>query len=236
MIGVEGCLPPAIAGNEKKATEYLAAKMMGRWHDGSPLDLYPDAPGDHATNDFTYAGDRHGVRCPVGAHVRRANPRDSLGFAGHIISRRRMLRRGIAYGDYLPDDALPTDAAAKAERRIMFLALNSSIERQFEFIQRQWMTRGDEFDQGDDSDPITGTRYHDGRMVVPGQSFNRGLPDPKGNKPKGRMMIQGDQRTGRIPYLCSDIPNFVITKGGEYFFMPSMTALVLLASGNVSTT
>lgn len=241
MMKVEGCLPPAIAGDDKKVAEYLAAKMMGRWHDGSPLDLYPEAPGEDPTNTFTFAGDRHGARCPLGAHVRRANPRDSLGFAGHIISRRRMLRRGITYGDYLPDDSPPTEAAAKAERGIMFLALNSSIERQFEFIQKQWMTRGDEFDQGDDADPITGTRYHDGRMVVPGQSFNRGLPDPsatdpKKRDPKGRMMIQGDQRMGRIPYLCSDIPNFVITKGGEYFFMPSMTGLVLLASGNVSTT
>jgi Dyp-type peroxidase family len=233
MMAVDGCLPPAIAGNHGKVAEYLAAKMMGRWQDGSPLDLYPDAPAGHPTNAFTYADDRHGVRCPVGAHVRRANPRDSLGFAGHIISRRRMLRRGIAYGDYLPYDAPPDEA----ERGIMFLSLNASIGRQFEFIQRQWMTRGDEFDQGDDSDPITGTRYRDGRMVVPGQPFSR-APDPSithpKNDPRGRLMIQGDQRTGRIPYLCSEIPNFVITKGGEYFFMPSMTGLVLLASGNVS--
>ena len=49
------------------------------------------------------------------------------------------------------------------------------------------------------------------------------------------MVIPGDQRTGRIPYVCSQLPNFVITKGGEYFFMPSMTGLVLLASGKVST-
>ena len=65
--------------------------------------------------------------------------------------------------------------------------------------------------------------------MVDGTGFKRGTRDAK-----GRMVIQGDQRTGRIPYVCSQLPNFVITKGGEYFFMPSMTGLVLLASGKVS--
>jgi deferrochelatase/peroxidase EfeB len=224
---VPGCLPPAVASEQKRVEEYIAAKMMGRWHDGSPLDLYPDAPGQHPTNAFSYSDDKRGARCPLGAHIRRANPRDALGFAGHIISRRRMLRRGIAYGTCLPER--PTEEDVKAERGIMFLALNASIERQFEFIQRQWMNRGDEFEQGDDPDPITGTRFGDGRMVVPGEPFRRGAGNPT-----GRMMIQGDQLTGRIPYLCADIPNFVLTRGGEYFFMPSMTALGLLASGQVS--
>ena len=91
------------------------------------------------------------------------------------------------------------------------------------------MNFGEEFKQGDDGDPITGTRFGDGHMVG-AVGPQRGACDAK-----GRMVIQGDQRTGRIPYVCSQLPNFVITKGGEYFFMPSMTGLVLLASGKVST-
>jgi hypothetical protein len=202
---------------------------MGRWKDGSPVDLYPDAPAKHRTNAFSYHGDEDGARCPLGAHVRRANPRDSLGFAGNIVNRRRLLRRGIAYGEYLPENASPTSPEATAERGIMFISLNASIERQFEFIQKQWMSFGTELRQGDDGDPITGTRYGDGRMVDD-KPLERGTVDAK-----GRMVIPGDQRTGRIPFVCSQLPNFVITKGGEYFFMPSMTGLVLLASGKVST-
>ncbi len=202
---------------------YLAAKMMGRWRDGTPVDLFPENDrANHQTNAFTYAGDVTGARCPLGAHVRRANPRDSLGFSGHIISRRRMIRRGITYGDFLPKDS----ADDKASRGIMFLAFNSSIERQFEFVQRQWINYGDEFLQGDDADPIAGSRLDDGRMVDArgnGRATNAG----------GRMMIPGDERTGRIPYLCSGIPRFVSTKGGDYFFVPSMTGLRLLASERV---
>jgi Dyp-type peroxidase family len=211
-------LPPKI-----DPEDYLAAKMMGRWHDGSPVDLYPDNDkANHKTNAFTYAGDVTGARCPLGAHVRRANPRDSLGFSGHIISRRRMIRRGITYGDFLPKGS-PDD---NASRGIMFLAFNSSIERQFEFVQNQWINYGDEFLQGDDADPIAGARLSDGRMVDAG-------PHGRTTNAKGRMMIPGDERTGRIPYLCSGIPSFVTTKGGDYFFVPSMTGLRLLASERV---
>ncbi len=226
MMKVPGCLPDKVAGDPQKVQEYLGAKMMGRWRDGSPVDLYPDAPAKHQNNAFTYAGDEDGARCPLGAHIRRANPRGSLGFAGDIVNRRRMLRRGIAYGEYLSKS--PTPAELATERGIMFLALNASIERQFEFIQKQWINFGIELRQGDDGDPITGTRYGDGRMVD-GKPFKRGTADSK-----GRVVIPGDQRTGRIPYVCSQLPNFVLTKGGEYFFMPSMTGLVLLASGKVS--
>lgn len=225
MMRVPGSLPDKVGKDPAKVQAYLAAKMMGRWYDGSPVDRYPDAPAGHASNDFTYADDEDGARCPLGAHIRRANPRDSLGFAGNIVNRRRLLRRGIAYGTYLPEGASPE---AQAERGIMFLALNASIDRQFEFIQKQWMNFGTELRQGDDGDPITGTRYGDGRMVD-GRPFRRDNSDAR-----GRIVIPGDQRTGRIPYVCTELPNFVITKGGEYFFMPSMTGLVLLASGKVS--
>jgi Dyp-type peroxidase family len=228
MITVRGCLPDKVGNDPAKVQGYLAAKMMGRWYDGSPIDRYPDAPAGHPSNDFTYADDEDGARCPLGAHIRRANPRNSLGFAGNIVNRRRLLRRGIAYGEYLPDGASPTSPEAQAERGIMFLALNASIDRQFEFIQKQWMNFGIELRQGDDGDPISGTRYGDGRMVD-GTPFGRGDGDTR-----GRIVIPGDQRTGRIPYVCTQLPNFVITKGGEYFFMPSMTGLVLLASGKVS--
>ncbi len=210
------------------AEDFLAAKMMGRWQDGSSLDLYPDAKAGDATNAFIYADDPEGARCPLGAHTRRANPRGSLGFGGNIISRRRVIRRGIAYGDFLPEEENGAPAAT-ARRGIMFVALNTSIDRQFEFLQQQWLNGGDELLQGDDADPVVGSRYADGRMVVPGQRLQR---DQKGAT--GRMMIPGDERKGRPPFLCSDIPCFVTTRGGGYFFVPSLTGLRLLASGKVN--
>jgi Dyp-type peroxidase family len=210
------------------AEDFLAAKMMGRWKDGSSLDLYPDAKAKDATNAFTYADDPEGARCPLGAHTRRANPRGSLGFGGDIISRRRVIRRGIAYGDYLPEEK-ETGPGANTRRGMMFVGFNASIERQFEFLQQQWLNSGDELLQGDDADPVVGSRYADGRMVVPGQQFRR---DHKGAT--GRMMIPGDERKGRPPFLCCDIPNFVSTRGGGYFFVPSLTGLRLLASGTVN--
>jgi Dyp-type peroxidase family len=209
-----------------KVEEYLAAKMLGRWYNGSSLDLHPDKPGGKPSNKFTYADDPDGSRCPLGAHTRRVNGRASLGFGGDILRRRRLIRRGIAYGDYLPPDE-SGQANADASRGIMFLAFNSSIVRQFEFVQQQWVNGGDEFSQGDDSDPIAGARYGDGRMVVPED------PQKRDAQIAGRMMIQGDERTGRSPFLCDEIPRFVTTKGGDYFFFPSITGLRLMALGEV---
>jgi deferrochelatase/peroxidase EfeB len=139
---------------------FLAAKMMGRWQDGSPLIGHPDAPKGH--------------KLPGG----QPEP--------HALA---------------PDE--PTD-----RRGIMFLAYNSGFD-QFEFVQQTWINFGDDFQQGNDMDPITGS------------------------SDEGRMMIQGDESKGRRPFLCSGIPRFVTTKGGDYFFVPSLTGLRLMASGRV---
>jgi Dyp-type peroxidase family len=200
--------------------DFLAAKMFGRWQDGSPLALYPEQPAGDPNNQFKYGQDPSGAACPLGAHVRRANPRDSLGFGGKLVSRRRLIRRGIAYGSYLretdedlPDpqqsrDSLPTPTAGEADRRgIMFLAFNAGLD-QFEFVQSAWISQGDEFRQGNDPDPIVGGGER-------------------------RMVIPGDQAMRRPPFLSCDIPGFVTTKGGEYFFVPSLTGLDMIGSGEV---
>jgi Dyp-type peroxidase family len=193
-----GGLPAGVS-----AQEFLAAKMMGRWQNGSSLIRYPDKPGSDTGNAFGYAGDPAGARCPLGAHVRRADPRDSLGFGGKTMSRHRLIRRGIPYGEYLEP------GKQDGERRgIIFLAFNSGFD-QFEFVQQAWINFGDDFEQGNDTDPIAGSRE------------------------AGRMMIPGDEATGRRPFICFDMPRFVQTRGGDYFFVPSLTGLRLLASGRV---
>ncbi|PRY50145.1 Dyp-type peroxidase family [Geodermatophilus tzadiensis] len=123
--------------------ELVAAWLCGRWRTGVPLALSPDTgspdpplPPD-ALNDFGYAGDPRGERCPIGSHVRRMNPRDSrvAGGGGH---RHRIVRRGLTYGPPY-DPAHPRDGQ---ERGLLGLFIGVSLRDQFEFVMREWATDG----------------------------------------------------------------------------------------------
>ena len=101
----------------------LAAKMVGRWPSGAPLALAPEAddPSLADANDFGYHElDPRGARCPVGAHIRRSNPRDSLdprpgsSDSWKINRRHRILRRGREYGTSLHDRPGARAAATRA--------------------------------------------------------------------------------------------------------------------------
>jgi Dyp-type peroxidase family len=136
--------------------EQVAAKLAGRWRDGHSVELRPwrdDDPGEIAggaatlpSNDFSYARDRDGYRCPVGAHVRRANPRDDDGRGGQLSKRHRIIRRSMPY----------TDDAAKT-RGLIFICFNASIKRQFETVQKQWCMDGNAFGLGHDQDWLLST-------------------------------------------------------------------------------
>lgn len=193
--------------------ELFAAKLVGRWRDGTPLELSPDAPDSslNSNNDFRYGDDMEGVRCPMGAHVRRTNPRDHLGFDGKLTNRHRILRRGLPYGAPIGPDEPATD---DGQHGVVFISLGASIERQFEFVQREWVNYGNDFFQGNDKDPITGTHEAGGKMVIPGDPA-----DPE----------------ARPTWICSGLRSFVETRGGEYFFLPSLTALRHIAAGTVET-
>jgi Dyp-type peroxidase family len=185
--------------------ELVAAKIVGRWRDGSPLALRPDAPDPalgndrRRANDFRYGGDRLGLRCPRGAHVRRTNPRDALVGAGdgRLTARHRILRRGMPYGPALPEGA-PDDGA---DRGLLFVCLQASIERQFEIVQAQWCNDGNAFGLGPQGDPIA---------APPGGEM--------------RYMIEGDP-----PRFVSPLRSCVRCRGGEYLLVPSVGALRALA-------
>jgi Dyp-type peroxidase family len=111
----------------RASPEYLAACMMGRKPDGEPLaEIDPQALESQKLSSFTYDGDPHGARCPLGSHVRRANPRTG--------GRHRLIRRGMSYGPAFTDGESP-----EVDRGLWFVAFNANIEDQFEFIQRQWL-------------------------------------------------------------------------------------------------
>ena len=130
---------------KKKDQRKLAAQFVGRWQNGTPLVLAPDAPldfgddRDEVINDFLYAADDPmGAKCPLGAHVRRTNPRD-IG-ATNDVRQHRILRRGIAYGGPLLGDKVLGDGN---KRGLLFVAANSRIDLQFEVIQSNWINKGE---------------------------------------------------------------------------------------------
>jgi len=184
---------------------WVAAKMLGRWQNGSSLARYPQAPGPPASQDpnasrFRYGEDPHGYACPLGAHVRRANPRDSLGYQGRLTQRHRIIRRGMSYGAPLPAGISVDDGVA---RGLMFVAYQGAIERQFEFIQGQWLGDGNPLRLGDDRDPILAAEGSNGQMII----------------------------QGRPPVFLAGIPRFVTTCGGGYYLLPGIAGLRALADG-----
>jgi Dyp-type peroxidase family len=186
---------------------WLAAKMVGRWPGGAPLTLSPefDDPLLSTANDFTFQySDALGLGCPIGAHVRRCHPRDSLdpkpGTARSVAldKRHRLLRRGREYGPPV-DDVLAPATPDDADRGLYFICLAGNIERQFEFIQSTWLN-DPQFDElYDEPDPLVGD-HCDGNahFSVPA--------DPV-----------------RLRY--SALPRFVTVRGGAYFFLPGLRAL-----------
>jgi Dyp-type peroxidase family len=193
--------------------EKLAAKLIGRWRDGTPIELSPDRPDAAIAQDpnqstnFTYGGDAAGTRCPMGAHIRRVHPRDAFGFNGRLINRRRITRRGLPYGPFAAEDQPVADTD---DRGVIFMALNASLSRQFEFVQQQWVQYGNDSHLGNDKDALMGN--HGGH---------------------GRFVIQGDTTPANPPFLCSHLPDFVELRGGDYFFVPSITALGMISLGIV---
>lgn len=182
--------------------EWIGAKMVGRWQDGSSLVRNPFAkPGQVPDNEFLFGSeDPQGVRCPLGAHIRRANPRDSLG-SDHVkqiqlVNRHRILRVGRRYEQR-------NDPKGKIEKGLIFICLNASIERQFEFVQQTWI--GAKGFQGleDESDPLASNPVDNGQFTIPTEDG---------------MLI------------ATKLRNFVSVRGGGYFFMPGRRALVFLAS------
>ena len=147
--------------------DWLAARVIGRTADGDPLCplgiLPPDANGP--ANAFGFAAtDLEGRGCPMGSHMRRANPRDGLAPTPdqgpdllQSANNHRILRRGRKFGVPYPEDP-------KAERGLLFVALNTDIARQFEFIQQTWMLNPSFATLFDETDPLMGPK---GKFTVP---------------------------------------------------------------------
>jgi deferrochelatase/peroxidase EfeB len=129
-----------------------------------------------------------------------------------LNNRRRILRRGLPYGDSSPG------VSDEAEHGIVMLVVCANLFRQFEFVQQQWINYGLDSNAGNDTDPLVG---------------NHATGD---HGPKAKFVIASDPKTGRPPFIVEGIPQFVETRGGEYFFVPSMTALRMIGMGTIDPT
>lgn len=188
--------------------EWLAAKIVGRWRDGTSLVRYPHAPGSgwlsqkQVKPDNTFllgAEDPLGEGCPFGAHIRRTNPRDSLVPGSktqiEITNRHRILRMGRVYSP-MQHHGQP------AQPGLLFMCLNTDIERQFEFVQQTWASARLFHGLDGEVDPLLGRGGKGGRLTIP---------------------------TEEGPILVRGIQDFVTVRGGSYFFLPGRRALRYLA-------
>jgi Dyp-type peroxidase family len=165
-------------GKTREEQELIAAKMMGRWRSGAPLVLAPekDDPALGAdplrNNDFNYKTmDPHGYAVPLGAHIRRMNPRDTA----TNMSRHKMIRRGGTYGPHLPE-GVPDDGV---ERGIAAFVGCASLVRQFEFAQNVWVNDPSFHELENERDPIMGTQDGSFDLTIPRRPVRRklkGLP------------------------------------------------------------
>ena len=197
---------------QRPSTEWVAAKMMGRWRDGRPLVgnmIESDQPPTPAelSNDFAYGvDDPQALACPFGAHIRRSNPRDSKQpgdtLEQGITNRHRLLRRGRLY------ERSSEDGAAEPERGMLFACLCSDIERQFEFVQQTWINAPDFHGLTDEPDPIVGARNASHSFTIPTPAGPINLKQPNGGS----------------------MNRFATVRGGGYFFLPSRSALLFLAT------
>jgi Dyp-type peroxidase family len=234
--------------------ELLAAKLVGRWRNGVPITTFPNEKDadelamkrQTAIQSITlattaaekiaaqaafreinkkfyaydYNDDLNGGRCPVGAHTRRANPRGSLEF-GHqkafdspsaVDNRRRIIRRGLPYG------IAENPASNDGNHGTIFMCISANIKRQFEFVLQQWINYGNDFKLANDKCPVLGNHAE------------------KNGKGDGRMIFGANNISDDPPYFLNELPRFIETRGGEYFFIPSLTALRMIAEKIVDPT
>jgi deferrochelatase/peroxidase EfeB len=185
------------------ARDWLAAKLVGRWYNGSPLVLSPDAPDPNTAGatEFGYSGDTLGQQCPFSAHTRNANPRDE-GIIPPSSLPPRIERRGMPYG------APPNPPDYTGDRGLIGLFLVGDLAGQFELVY-SWMNQNT-------FSLVFSTATQDAVLA------NRETP---GADTSFTIPTQGNQIV--IPAL----PQFLVTRGTAYFLLPSVTTLRSIAAG-----
>ncbi len=218
VVGFENFLQ---SNKDKIDPELLAAKICGRWRNGVPLALSPDTDTPRGgipleqLNDYEYvnadgSGDPKGLRCPVGSHMRRINPRGQpvtgQGEPGGSNNTHRLIRRGMPYGPNY-DPKQPYDGI---ERGLLGYFINSSIENQYEFVLSQWVNEAE----------------FAGAVRLPPKS-----KDPMvGTQDPAQSIFVIPQANGAPPIKLTGFSTFVTTKAAAYCFLPSITAIKFISN------
>lgn len=231
------------AEGDANLREQLAAALVGRKRNGDPLvELDNESVTDNDSkqhsnqNDFTYQGDPQGLRCPLGAHIRRMNPRNAdlppgppgllsrlcrmLGFDSAALEQdlvastrfHRLLRRGRSFGANLISALSSIQSSPSTETGLHFICLVANIKRQFEFVQSAWVMGTKFAGLTAEHDPLLGHR----------------MPAPTGSPTDEFSIPQADGPDRRL----TGLPQFVTVVGGAYFFLPGIRALRYLATAH----
>jgi hypothetical protein len=190
--------------------------VVGRFEDGTEVSNHSHETGikkpEKLNNDFNYSEDKIGSKCPFHAHIRLANPRADIGETDidSFVKTTRIVRRGIPYED-IPRASM--DIEPPFGVGLLFMCYQRSIQNQFEFLQSQWINKGE-----------VGKKNFVGQDGIIGQgsnSFQKHIPE---------------QWNKNIPKVKCDFSNptnnFVTMKGGEYFFTPSISFIKSLGNTN----
>jgi deferrochelatase/peroxidase EfeB len=214
--------------------ELLAAKVCGRWRNGNPLELMPDAPGTvlpmSKLNDFQYVStedpaqdDTLGLKCPIGSHLRRNNPRNEA-VVGTDSTHHRIVRRAMPYGPAY-DPAHP-DPAPVARGLVGFF-INASLSNQFEFLTGQWNLLST-FVKSAKAPCGSGT----GNAVfnISGQDVFLGVNDPDPSSPDASSFtLASCGASGGTNQTLTGFSRLITTRGGAYCFLPSIKGLRYLS-------
>lgn len=187
--------------------ELIAAKMMGRWRSGAPLAMCPmhddSALGEDAARNNSFVFKQDD---PIGYKTPLGSHIRRMNprdaDIAGVVRIHRMIRRGTSYGPPLPEGELEDDGV---DRGLMFAFVGAHLGRQFDFVQSEWMNNSEFFGGTSGRDPVAGAADGEGTFEIPTRPIRRQL--------KG-------------------LSRFVITRGGEYCFMPGLKALEWLASLN----
>jgi len=205
--------------------EMLAAKVCGRWRNGNPMELMPDEAGAplplSELNNFQYVStdtamdDTLGLKCPIGSHIRRSNPRNQAVTGGGTSTNHRIVRRAMPYGPVY-DAKVPDNTP----RGLIGHFINGSIANQFEFLMSQWINT-DTFLMSAKGTNCQGNAVHN----ISGYDGFLGVNDPSSSSFTLSACDNGSVKNTNI----TGFRRLITTRGGAYCFLPSISGLEYLA-------